>query len=105
MKALSCPNCGGKQFEELTGKRQCIYCGAEFEVNMVVKRYRTAPHYYIRRETVGGTFHPIPYWGTWNFPRIKRSHPGITAGNFQLELGQTFLPMIRNLVNLLRGTS
>jgi DNA-directed RNA polymerase subunit RPC12/RpoP len=33
MRALLCPNCGSGEFKELTGKRRCVFCGAEFEMD------------------------------------------------------------------------
>lgn len=124
MKALLCPNCGSGEFNELAGKCQCAYCGAEFEVNMTARRYRTAPHYYIRRETTGVKPHPIPYFrctteNNVTIPglgpcRIRHSYPGMTIEewrrrtmgcqmeNLKVAIGNVFLPLFRIFLPSLR---
>lgn len=124
MKALRCPNCGGGQFEELAGKRRCIYCGAEFVVGgdeAIVARkdevFRpvpylgtrncppgTAPHYYITREMIGIKPHPISVPGIkakgWRRQTLNRQ-----IEDLQLTIGNAFLPLFRHFMESWRGVS
>lgn len=103
MKALLCPNCGSGEFKELVGKRQCIFCGSEFEVDGDGLE-----------ESPDDDIIYCPGPDRFNsFIEIARvSKPGIDVREWdslsyrleamKLEFGRMFLPLFRSCERLLR---
>lgn len=86
MKPLRCPNCGGGEFEELPGKRRCVFCGSEFEAEQrqAIRAGQQRPIEAVRKVLIGETgseiyTHNIQFQRGGSISTYGASCSGLTA--------------------------